>query len=644
MICPKPTSIFRCSKLTFWIVLLLAIPHSQAQQVLDLEQPASTQVTESDSQPKRSLATGKRGMVASVQPIATNAGVNAFRAGGNAIDAAVATALTLGVVDGHNSGIGGGCFVLIRKANGDVVAIDGREMAPAVATRDMFTENGQVVPGRSTTGPLASGVPGALAAYAKALKHGKLQLSKILNEASKVADTGFQVDQVYARNLATSQLSLALFPSSKKMLLKPDGEPYEQGELLKLPDLAQSYRAIAKHGTDWFYRGEFARRTSEWMADNGGIITEADFRNYEAKSREPIRTTYRGYEIVGFPPPSSGGIHCAQILNILENFPMAQLMTSEPGKAHHIIAEAMKLAFADRAHWLGDADFAKVPRGLVDKAYAKDLASLVDVEQRSDVPKHGVPRDWQSNLYGKHTTHIATADAEGNWVAITATVNTSFGSKVVVPGTGIVLNNEMDDFSSRPGVPNAFGLVGAEANAVAPGKRPLSSMTPTIILKDGKPVMTVGAAGGPKIITATLLAIVRHIDGGKSVTDSIAMPRIHHQWRPDKLFVEQTLDVKLVGKLERYGHTIEFLERGGVAQAIVALPDGTLAEQLTHAYRVWRLVGDEFLTKELIPTQRIANHASTPIQMRKAATTTIKSGRLGLDGFVGSRPTSGRSF
>lgn len=553
----------------------LALPQTQAQEIAEVpqsipvEQPSSPTVGWKE-------ATSSRGMVASVHPIATNAGLDAFRSGGNAIDAAVATALTLGVVDGHNSGIGGGCFVLIRKANGNILAIDGREMAGAAATRDMFTKNGEVVPGLSTTGPLAVGVPGALAAYAAALEHGKLPLSKLLREASKVADAGFELDRVYARNLAKSQLALARFSGSKEMLLKPDSEPYLEGEFLKLPDLAKSYRAIADLGTDWFYRGEFAKRVSNWMAENGGIIAESDFRNYKPKFREPIRTSYRGYDIVGFPPPSSGGIHCAQILNILEHFPMTDLLRSDPAKAYHLIAEAMKLAFADRAHWLGDADFAKVPRGLVDKAYAKELAGRIDLERCTEVPSHGLPPDWQFNVYGKHTTHIAAADAAGNWVAITATVNTSFGSKVVVPGTGIVLNNEMDDFSSRPGVPNAFGLIGAEANAVAPGKRPLSSMSPTIVLKNGKPVMTVGAAGGPKIITATLLAIVRYIDGGMSVGEAIATPRIHHQWRPNTLFVEQALDTKLVEALKRRGHNVVLLERGAVAQSIVADSDGTL--------------------------------------------------------------------
>lgn len=516
----------------------------------------------------------RRGMAATVNPLATDAALAAFRVGGNAIDAAVAAAVTLGVVDGHNSGIGGGCFVLVRTAGGEMVAIDGREMAPSAATQDMFLRDGKAVAALSTTGPLAIAVPGALAAYQQAItRHGKLDLASLLSEAAKIAEAGFPVDRVYARNLEEYQSILATFPATRRMLLKPDGQPYREGELIRLPDLAGSYRSIARDGVSWFYRGEFAEQVAAWMASNGGLITKEDFGNYQAKSRQPITTTYRGYTIVGFPPPSSGGIHVAQILNILENFDLRKLLKEDPATAHHLIAEAMKIAFADRAHWLGDGDFAKVPRGLVDKTYAKQLADRIDLQRATDVPSHGLPKDWQTNVYGKHTTHIATADAEGNWVGITATVNTSFGSNVVVPGTGIVLNNEMDDFSAQPGVPNAFGLIGAQANAVAPGKRPLSSMSPTIVMKDGEPVLTVGAAGGPKIITQVVLAIIRHIDADMPLDACVSLPRIHHQWRPDRVFFEANLDSALITALQMRGHEVESLDSGGICQAISRLPN-----------------------------------------------------------------------
>ena len=517
----------------------------------------------------------KRGMVASVNPIATQVGLDTMKSGGNAVDAAVATALTLGIVDGHNSGLGGGCFVLVRSADGSFLAIDGRETAPAAATRDMFVRDGMVIPGLSTTGPLAIGVPGALAAYDTAIaKRGKLKLADLLISASKHGDDGFPVDRVYARNLNNSQPALAQFPGSREMLLKADATPYAEGETLKLPDLARSYRVMAKEGRDWFYEGKFANDVDRWMKANGGLITKADFENYRAIQREPIITEYRGHKVVGFPPPSSGGIHVAQILNILENFDMAMLLREKPATAIHVIGEAMKLAVADRAHWLGDADFAKVPKGLVNEEYARQLAKLIELNSVADIASHGLPPNWESDLYGKHTTHIAAADELGNWVAITATVNTSFGSKVVVPGTGLVLNNEMDDFSSMPGVPNAFGLVGAEANAVEPGKRPLSSMSPTIVVKDDIPVLTVGAAGGPKIITQVVLAIVRFIDGGMGADDSISRPRLHHQWRPDKLFVEQGFDERHVDFLKSLGHEVEYLTSGGVAQMICRGPNG----------------------------------------------------------------------
>jgi gamma-glutamyltranspeptidase/glutathione hydrolase len=305
------------------------------------------------------------------------------------------------------------------------------------------------------------------------------------------------------------------------------------------------------------------------MGENGGILTAKDFAAYEAKIREPLRSTYREYEIIGFPPPSSGGVHVAQVLNILENFDMRAIANSDPTKATHITAEAFKLAFADRAYWLGDADFVNVPRGLTDKGYAKELAARIDPEKAIDVPTHGSPPNLAQDFFGRHTTHIAAADAAGNWVAITATVNTTFGSKVIVPGTGVVLNDEMDDFSIYPGQPNAFGLIGAVNNSVAPGKRPLSSMSPTIVLdSQGKPVLTVGAAGGPKIITQVLLTIMRVIDFHESLPEAIDGRRFHHQWRPNVVSYEKGLDEKIVAGLRDRGHNVEELESAGRAQAI----------------------------------------------------------------------------
>jgi gamma-glutamyltranspeptidase / glutathione hydrolase len=516
---------------------------------------------------------GTNGIVASVNDIATRAGIAAMKRGGNAVDAAVATALTLGVVDSFNSGIGGGCFVLIHRNNGQFLAIDGREMAPAAATRDMFIRNGKGDTELSQTGPLASGIPGALAAYDLALrKAGKLSLRDHLLAAAEIADEGFRLDPTYAKILKNSATNLVKFDGSRAVYFKPDGSTYKAGELFRQHELADTYRQVAKHGLKWFYGGSFAKSTEAWMKKNGGIITARDFKNYKPVIREPITTDYRGYQIVSFPPPSSGGVHLLEMLNILETRDLKSLGFQSVDSLH-LIAEAMKLAFADRAFWLGDPDFVKVPRGLIDKKYAHQLAAKINLQHTITVD-HGTPDDASENVFKKHTTHFSTADREGNWVACTATINTSFGSKVVIPGTGVVLNNEMDDFSVQPGVTNYFGLVGAEANAVAPGKRPLSSMTPTIVLKNKQPMLAVGAAGGPTIISQTLLNIINVLDYDLPVDRAIAAPRIHHQWSPDELRVEKSLSTIAIDGLEERGHKIKLVNTLGVSQAVMRAPDG----------------------------------------------------------------------
>jgi gamma-glutamyltranspeptidase / glutathione hydrolase len=523
-------------------------------------------------------AIAKRAMVATNHSLATNAAVEVLREGGNAVDAAVTAALTLGVVDGENSGIGGGCLILVRTADGKLVAIDGREMAPGAAHKDMYLRDGKPVPNASQTGPLASGVPGALAAYDRVLREcGTIKLARALAPGLDTATNGFEVDRSLAGAIRETSRSLKKFEGSRGVYFKSDGEPYKEGERLVQADLANTYRNVAEHGIDWFYRGPFAERVGAWMAKNGGIMTAADFATYEAKQRTPLETTYRGRRIIGFPPPSSGGIHVAQVLNILEPFDMGAIHKRDPIEAAHIIAEAFKLAFADRAYWLGDADFADVPRGLIDKAYAKSLSAKIDPAKAIDVPDHGTPPKWNQDLFSRHTTHIAAADAAGNWVGITATVNTTLGSKVIVPGTGVVLNNEMDDFSIYPGQPNAFGLIGAENNSVAPRKRPLSSMSPTIVLDEsGKPIMTLGAAGGPKIITQVLLTIIRVFDFGESLPDAVGGPRIHHQWRPNVVMHERDVDGQLVERLRQRGHNVEDISSGGREQAIGLTADGEL--------------------------------------------------------------------
>lgn len=525
--------------------------------------------TAPETVPLKKNGTSKLNMVATVHPAATAAGVEAFANGGNAIDAAVAAALTLGVVDGYNSGIGGGCFILIRTASGEVIAIDGREMAPAAAQRDMYLENGVANPDLSQTGPLASAVPGALAAFANAVQDfGQLNLSKLILPAARIAEEGFAVTPYFHGALTASQTDLARFPGSRAVLLQTDGTAWGVGEPLKQPDLATTYQQISKNGIAWFYNGPFANQTEKWFAANGGIITARDFANYRTVRRDPIRTTYRGYEVIGFPPPSSGGVHVAQILNILENFDLAQLHRENPATVRHLVAEAMKLAFADRAYWLGDPDSISVPRGLIDKVYAKELAQKIRLERSTPVTAHGQPPRADSDFFTKHTTHIAAADSQGNWIGITSTVNTTFGSKVIVPGLGVIMNNQMDDFSIAPGVPNAFGLIGGENNAIAAGKRPLSSMSPTIVLKDGQPILTVGAAGGPQIISQVVWAIVNRLDLELSMTAAVAAPRLHHQWSPDRLLIEETMPGDVAEQLQQRGHELQRSAVVGLTQAI----------------------------------------------------------------------------
>lgn len=524
------------------------------------------------AEPIAHKAEGHGSAVATTHPLATETALEILRGGGNAIDATVAAGLALGVVDGHNSGLGGGCFFLIRSADGKITALDGREMAPRAAARDMFIHDGVLDAQGSKVGPLASGVPGSLAVYDHALRvFGKKKLAECLAPAIRYAEKGFAVDRVWASKANAEMKNLRQFPGSRAALLHPDGSALREGETLVQPDLAATLKGIAEGGIEYFYQGPFADKVADWMAANGGILTREDFAGYEIREREPLRSTYRGYEVIGMPPPSSGGIHVAQILNILENFDYRAL---SPSDRAHLFLEVEKLAFADRAHWLGDADFVKVPKGLIDRTYAAELAGKIDLRRAATNAVHGVPPNSESEWFGKHTTHFTVADAEGNWVASTATINTPWGSKVIVPGTGVVLNNQMDDFSIQAGVPNAFGLVGSEANAIAPGKRPLSSMSPTLLLKDGQPVMTVGAAGGPLIITQSALAVIRHVDLGFPLDACLGNPRLHHQWSPAEASVEKGFDAQILAELRSRGHEVKMRSSFGLSQAIAKLADG----------------------------------------------------------------------
>jgi gamma-glutamyltranspeptidase/glutathione hydrolase len=500
-----------------------------------------------------------------VNPIASDLGIKVLQDGGNAVDAAVAMGLMLGVVDPHNAGVGGGCFMLIRKPNGEFVALDGREYAPAAATRQTFIRDGKADPKLSQLGPLAAGVPGAVAAYSQAIERfGRKKLQELIKPSADLAEQGFPLDAADARRLNAHETDFKSNAGASAIYVRPD-RPWQAGDILKQTDLAATYRSIGEHGPGWFYRESFAEKVGAWMSANGGLMTAEDFAQYKVIERVPIRGSYRESEIVSFPPPSSGGIHVIQILQTLERF---DLRAMEPAARTHVIAEAMKIAFADRAHWLGDPDFAPVPRGLVRKDYAAELSNRIAADRVTPIEKHGEPPDATTDVFKKHTTHFSVADAEGWWVACTATINTPYGSKVVIPETGVLLNNEMDDFSLEPGVPNFFGLIGAEANAVEPRKRPLSSMSPTIVLREGKPILAIGAAGGPTIITQTVNNLISILDLGMDLDAALAAPRFHHQWRPDEVRVEKDLPSDIQAKLKNLGHFVNVVDSIGASNGV----------------------------------------------------------------------------
>lgn len=531
--------------------------------------------------------TSAGGMVVSPQPDATRAGVAMLEAGGNAVDAAVATALALSVSDAHHSGIGGGGFLLVRMADGRTAAIDARETAPAAATRDMYLQPG-LHEHASRFGALSVGTPGLLAGLVLALeRYGTLSLAEVTAPAVRLAEEGFAIGPHHARSLAFwKKVGLAArFPETARIQLAPGGAVPAAGWRLVQRDKARTLRRIAREGPELFYRGELARKIASAVQERGGILTADDLAGYAPKVREPIRGSYRGLEVLSFPPPSSGGIALVQILNVLEGFDLAGRGAGSSA-GNHRIAEAMKLAFADRAAWLGDADFVDVPvAGLVSKAYAAELRRRINPPRWRRAPWTWGRGEVAIRVVGPGepprdagTTHFSVTDAAGNAVAVTQTINLIFGSGITVPGTGIVLNDEMDDFSVAPDRPNAFGLVDTRgANAIAPGKRPLSSMTPTILVKDGRPFMVTGSPGGPRIISTTLLTVLNVVDYGMDVMEAVSAPRFHHQWMPDRLLLEPSIPRDVADGLRARGHNVEVSEREwSSAQAIVIDPESDL--------------------------------------------------------------------
>ena len=517
---------------------------------------------------------GKNGMVASEQGLATQVGLDILKQGGNAIDAAVAVGFALAVVLPNAGNIGGGGFMVLHDdKTGKDVAIDFREIAPAKASRDMYLDNqGNVIDGKSLFTHDASGVPGTVAGMEYALKKwGTMPLSKVLEPAIKLADKGFIVSDVLAQTLKEEKSTLGKWSSSKAIFFK-NGEPLKSGDLLVQKDLAKSLRLIAKQGAKAFYQGEIATKIAKEMQSHGGTMTLEDLKAYKVVERQPIIGDYRGYKVVTMPPPSSGGVHLIEILNMLEHYPIKEDGVNSAKNIHHM-AESMKLAYADRSEYLGDPDFVKIPvTGLTSKAYANERVKTIDDNKArlSSTIKPGKPQPYESD----QTTHFSVMDKAGNAVAVTYTLNLNFGSGIVVEGTGILLNNEMDDFSVKPGVPNAFGLVGGTANAIEAKKRPLSSMTPTIVMKNNKPWLVTGSPGGARIITTVLQSVVNTIDHEMNPAEAIITPRVHHQWLPDELRVEEGISPDTIKLLQDKGHKVVTKAPMGRIQIIQADDSG----------------------------------------------------------------------
>ena len=519
---------------------------------------------------------GKEGMVVTSHFLATQSAQEVLKNGGNAIDAAVTAAFSLAVTQPRSGNIGGGGFMLISsEEKNDVVAIDYREKAPSKATVDMFLDKeGNADSNVARYTHLAAGVPGTVAGLAMALEqYGTIGLQEAMAPAIKLADEGFVVTPRFSKGLKAKEEMLKKWPSSKKIFYKADGSYYEPGDLFVQKDLAATLIRISENGIKEFYEGKTAELLVAEMAKHGGLISMEDMKSYSPGFRTPVHGTYRGYDIYSMSPPSSGGTHVVQILNILEGYPMSDFGHNS-AKSIHLMAEAMKRAYADRSHYLGDEDFVKVPlKALTSKKYAEGQRSEINLAKAtpSKTISPGVVVPYESN----ETTHFSIVDKYGNAVSNTYTINFSYGSGIVVEGAGFLLNNEMDDFSAKPGVPNAYGLLGGEANKIEPNKRMLSSMSPTIVKQEGKNFLVTGSPGGSRIITTTLQVIMNVIDHGLNIQSAVAAPRIHHQWLPDEIRVEEGLSPDTVKALEDMGHTITPKSSMGAIQSIM-IKDGMM--------------------------------------------------------------------
>jgi gamma-glutamyltranspeptidase/glutathione hydrolase len=530
--------------------------------------PKSVVAQEASSQPLFEYSAinhpvmGKAGMVASHNVLSSRIAAEILANGGNAIDAGAALGFALAVTLPRAGNIGGGGFMLVHVAElNKTIAIDFRETAPAAAEQDMFFDaNGNVVLDETYRfSHKSSAIPGSVAGLAHIVEqYGTMTLAEVLAPAIRLARDGIEVTYDLAADLAFSQ-RLKNNPASLRKFYKPDGSSYEVGEIFKQPDLAWTLSEIAAGGVDAFYRGSVAKKIVADMEAHNGLITLDDLANYDVIEREPVRGTFRGYDIAAMPAPSSGGTHVIQMLNILENFPLAD-MGAESADALHLMAEAMKFSYADRSKYLGDPDFVKVPtETLVSKTYAEDIASKISLDRAlsSDEIAPGELTIYESD----ETTHYSVVDDEGNMVGNTYTLMFSFGSGVVIEGTGILMNNNMGNFTLRSDIPDAFGLMGSENNLIRPNRRPVSSMSPVLVSKDGKPMLMTGSPGGSKIISANMQMILNVLEFGMNIADASVAPRIHHQWRPDTLEIESGVSPDTVSRLIDKGQSIKFSQR-----------------------------------------------------------------------------------
>jgi gamma-glutamyltranspeptidase/glutathione hydrolase len=513
----------------------------------------------------------RHGMVVAMEAIAADVGVAVLQKGGNAVDAAVAVGFAMAVTHPFAGNIGGGGYMLIRLADGRTTFIDFRERAPQKSSHDMYLDAKGNPTRDSIEGWRSSGVPGTVRGLELAVsKYGKRTWAENMAPAVELATKGFPVSYPLAEGLKGSR-SLASSPESKRIFQK-NGAFFDIGETLTQPELAQTLARISKNGANEFYEGETARRFAAEMASHGGVITLDDLKNYKAIERTPLSGTYHGYTIVTSPPSSSGGTALLEMLGILDTTGYEKGGAGSASSIHYL-AESMRRAYADRNEYVGDPDFVKVPiAGLLDPSYLAKLRSSIDPERAtpSDQVRPGKPTGTEQ----METTHYSVVDAEGNAVAVTYTLNGGYGNGITVPGLGFLLNNEMDDFTSKPGTPNMFGLVQGEANAIQPGKRPLSSMTPTIVLKDGNLFMTAGAPGGSRISTAVLQVILNVIDFGMNVQDAVDAPRVHHQWLPDKLSLERGISPDTVALLRSRGYDVDYTPGVVLAQVAAIVSDG----------------------------------------------------------------------